>query len=296
MKLAIHTEEQQNVCFREGQEEEALENAKPTTLMAYFQLNKDDIDAQNIKYQDIPEYYTWDASKHKWCKRKSQPKEDEPPRTIGRVANVLPIQGEKFYLRILLNHKTGATSFSNLKILDGKAYETYKEVCLEMGLLQDDGEWITSMEEVSKYGSTRQIRSTFAVILQYCQPTKPRVLFDMFLTSMSDDYTRKIIKEKKKDTLDGHEVFEVTNCVLRDVDAELRQMGASLSDFPDLPTPPPITKNEIEARVMRDEIFEIGSQEVIVKQLEHSINYGQSELCKAVFKAVHALPGKLFVY
>jgi hypothetical protein len=296
MKLAIHTEEQQNICFREGQAEQALENAKPTTLMAYFQLNIDDIDARNIKYQDIPEYYTWDTSKHKWSKRKAQPKDHDPPRTIGRIANVLPIQGEKFYLRILLNHKTGATSFSNLKILNGKGYETYKEVCLEMGLLQDDGEWITSMEEVSKYGSTRQIRSTFAVILQYCQPTKPRLLFDMFLTSLSDDYTSNIIKEKKKATLDEHDVYEVTNCVLRDIDAELRQMGASLSDFPDLPTPPPKTKNELEARVLRDEMFEIGGQEVIVKQLEHSVNHGQADLCKAVYQAVHALPGKMFIY
>ena len=152
------------------------------------------------------------------------------------------------------------------------------------------------MEEVSKYVSPRQIRSTFAVILQYCQPTKPRLLFDMFLTSLSDDYTSNIIKEKKKATLDEHDVYEVTNCVLRDIDAELRQMGASLSDFPDLPTPPPKTKNELEARVLRDEMFEIGGQEVIVKQLEHSVNHGQADLCKAVYQAVHALPGKMFIY
>ena len=185
MKLSVHTEDQQNICFREGMEEQAIDNAKPTTLMAYFQLNVDDTDAHSIKYQDIPEYYTWDNSKHRWTKRKRQPKDDQVPRTIGRICNVLPIQGEKFYLRLMLIHRTCATSFRDLKTLNGKEYDTYKEICLEMGLLQDDGEWKTSMEEVSQHAMPHQIRATFAVILQYCQPTKPRVLFDSFLHSRS---------------------------------------------------------------------------------------------------------------
>ena len=95
--------------------------------MAYFKLNQEDSEAKHIKYQDIPEYYTWDTSKHEWNKRKRQPKNMEVPRTIGRVSNVLPIQGEKFYLRLLLNHRTGATSFTDMKVLNGIEYSTYKD-------------------------------------------------------------------------------------------------------------------------------------------------------------------------
>ena len=143
------------------------------------------------------------------------------PRTIGRICNVLPIQGEKFYLRLMLNHRTGATSFTDLKTLNGKEYDTYKEICLEMGLLEDDGEWKTSMEEVSQHAMPHQIRATFAVILQYCQPTKPRVLFDSFLHSRSEDFVNKKMKERGNITLEQAENYEVTHCVLRAIDEDL---------------------------------------------------------------------------
>jgi hypothetical protein len=292
MKLAIHTEDQQNVCFREGHAEQAVENIKPTTLMAYFKLNQEDIQAQCIKYQDIPEYYTWDTSNHKWNKRKRQPKDMEVPRTIGRVSNVLPIQGEKFYLRMLLNHRTGATSFSDMKVLNGTEYSTYKDVCLEMGLLEDDGEWLISMEEVSKYGVSGQIRATFAIILQYCQPTKPRILYDKFLSFMSEDFIHKMKKEGGKDKLNEGEMEEISNCVLRALDSELGQMGASLANFPELPTPPPESDNEKVARVMVEETFNKSDQEKIVMQLEPFISPGQAEVCEAVYQALHAAPGE----
>ena len=291
MKLAIHTEDQQNVCFREGHAEQAVENIKPTTLMAYFKLNQEDSEAKHIKYQDIPEYYTWDTSKHEWNKRKRQPTDMKVPRTIGRVSNVLPIQGEKFYLRMLLNHKTGATSFSDMKVLNGTEYSTYKDVCLEMGLLEDDGEWLISMEEVSKYGVSGQIRATFAIILQYCQPTKPRILYDKFLAFMSEDFIHKMKKEGGKDKLDEGEMVEISNCVLRALDSELGQMGNSLANFPELPTPPPESDNEKVARVMIEETFNKADQDKIVLKLEPFLSPGQAEVCEAVYQALHAAPG-----
>ena len=296
MKLAIHVEDQHSVCFQEGRAEQALETVKPTTLMAYFDLNKEDTEAQGIKYQDIPEYFTWDITKHKWNRRKKQPKDGEIPRTIGRISNVLPIQGEKFYLRMLLNHKTGATSFADMKIHNGTKYNTYKEVCLEMGLLQDDGEWFTSMTEVSTYGSPHQIRSTLAIILQFCQPTKPRVLFDAFLTSMSDDFIHEMKKETMKDILDEIEMDEILNCVLRSLDSELGQMGASLSEFPEIPSPPPTTHDEMMARVLREETFNKSDQETIVNQLEPFLNPSQAEVCEAVYQAMHAVQGEFYPF
>ena len=65
-----------------------------------------------------------------------------------------------------------------------------------MVLLEDDSEWIYSLEEVSKCGTAKQLRSTFAVILQYCRPTEPRKMFEMFLDSMSDDFIFQIIKDQ----------------------------------------------------------------------------------------------------
>ena len=162
-KLAIHTEGQHTVIFREGKAAQAIEEVKDSTLMAFFKLNIEDEDARKYKYQDIPKYYTW--KDNKWFKRRSQPEDNEIPRTIGRVNNVSPVQGERFYLRLLLNHIKGARSFQEMKVFQGEEYLTYKETCLAMGLLEYDEEWIFSLEEVSISGSAKQLRSTFAVIL-----------------------------------------------------------------------------------------------------------------------------------
>ena len=99
-------------------------------------------------------------------------------------------------------------SFSDLKVLDGQEYETYKEVCLAMGLLEDDSEWFTSMAEVMESGTAHQIRAIFAVILQYGQPTKPKELFDTFSESMSDDFIYQEMKDKNcgRDDVDMEEV------------------------------------------------------------------------------------------
>ena len=121
---------------------QALEGVKDTTLMAYFKLNEEDQEARKHKYQDIPKYYTW--SGNKWSKRKSQPEDGDMPRTIGRINNVSPVQGERFYLRLLLNHIKGATNFDELKIYEGINFSTYKETCLAIGLLEDDNEWMYS--------------------------------------------------------------------------------------------------------------------------------------------------------
>ena len=63
---------------------------------------------------------------------------------IGRVHTVNPVAGDTYYLRVLLHddHCRGKISFEDmLQLPSGHGCETYKEVCLELGLLHDDREW-----------------------------------------------------------------------------------------------------------------------------------------------------------
>ena len=55
-----------------------------------------------------------------------------------------------------------------------------------LGLLEDDAEWEVAMTEVSSYGCAHQVRTTFAIILHYCEPTDPFKLFETFMESMAD--------------------------------------------------------------------------------------------------------------
>ena len=124
----------------------------------------------------------------KWNWRKTQPNDANVPRTIGRINAVSPTQGERYYLKLLLSHKSGAEDYDDLKNHDGIVYQTFKATCLAMGLLENDQEWIRSLEEASRTASSKQIRATFAVILQFCTPSEPDALWELFKDEMSDDF------------------------------------------------------------------------------------------------------------
>ena len=286
MSLAIHLDGQQNVVFRDGHAEEAMERVKDTTLTAYFKLNQSDPEARQLKYREIPEHYVWNPSKALWTKRKNL-KEDKAPTMIGRINNVSPIQGERFYLRLLLNHKIGSFSYQDLLKHNGEVFSTFKEVCLSMGLLEDDSEWIHSMKEISSFGMPVQIRGSFAVILQYCRPTEPLKLFEQFLDTMSEDFIYHEIKERCCSREDLN-MEEIKSKVLRAIDDELSNMGGRLSKFPEMPQPQQLSEAETIAAMFRDELYDRDSQSEVASQLQPRLNETQAALCEDLYHAVHA--------
>ena len=91
---------------------------------------------------------------------------------------VHPSEGEKYYLRILLTHVRGATSFNDLKTVNGHICGTFKEACIYLGLLQDDIEWNACLYEASQIKTGQQLRHLFATLLLFCQPTTPELLWN----------------------------------------------------------------------------------------------------------------------
>ena len=73
---------------------------------------------------------------------------------------VNPIAGDVIYLIILHHddHCRGKTSFEDMLIVRGRQCETYKAVCCELGLLQDDREWQWILAEAAETRICRQIR------------------------------------------------------------------------------------------------------------------------------------------
>ena len=71
--------------------------------------------------------------------------------SIGRVPTVSlsPHQMERSYLRVLLHNKAGATSFEDLRTVNGVEHPSFKTACQAMGLLEDDSEIDKAMEELS---------------------------------------------------------------------------------------------------------------------------------------------------
>ncbi|KAG1663595.1 hypothetical protein GQR58_020325 [Nymphon striatum] len=75
-----------------------------------------------------------------------------------------PIEGERFYLRLLLHHVTGCTSFQDVRTLsNGTLCPTFKEAAIQRGLLSDDSEWTHCLQEAASSAAPSQLSFCFWV-------------------------------------------------------------------------------------------------------------------------------------
>ena len=158
--LRIHLKDEQHVVFDVGSEEEIVETQRNTELTAFFSYNLEHPDTK-CTYVEFPERFIYDTKEKKWKKRKNVSD------TIGRVHTVHPIAGDVYYLRMLLHndHCMGKTSFDDLMCIADNKYETYQEVCRNLGLLQDDNEWDDALMEGSNTKMSSSLRELFVVIV-----------------------------------------------------------------------------------------------------------------------------------
>ena len=101
--------------------------------------------------------------------------------------------GDLFYLRMLLNHEhsRGKTDFTDMLILPSGQCETYKQICEQLGLLQDDGEWIEVLTESDLTMSSKKLRNLYFMIIVWSAPANPRELFDKFWIDWGDDFKQR---------------------------------------------------------------------------------------------------------
>ena len=87
---------------------------------------------------------------------------------IGRVYSAHPGEGERFFLRMLLNHVTGCTSYKDIRTLpDGTVCNSYKEAALEHGLLDDDKQINECLSEGATRSMPMQLREIFVTSSVY---------------------------------------------------------------------------------------------------------------------------------
>jgi len=127
--LSVHLENGQKIYFTPGNLQQQLQAAPHTTLMAFFHLCRQDAFAKTLLYCDVPRYYTWNASRKQFQRRKQGSIVEGHPGVwatlaLGRVYTVHPSNLECFYLRMLLHVVRGPTSFTDLKTVNGVMCET----------------------------------------------------------------------------------------------------------------------------------------------------------------------------
>ncbi|XP_011313593.1 uncharacterized protein, partial [Fopius arisanus] len=193
VRLPVHLENQQNITINDDANENDMRSALQRTnmLLDYFALNARDPNAHQFTYSEIPSHYVFKkqtgSNVSKWTKRQSH------FNVIGRMYSVSPTQSELFHLRLLLIHVKGATSYADLRTVDGETYETFQGSCLALGLIEDDAEWERAMTEGEVWMMPRQLRHLFVRILIYCHPINPEVLWEKFKEAMSQDFQRLLV-------------------------------------------------------------------------------------------------------
>jgi hypothetical protein len=227
VRLQVHLPDEQNVYFTEDtlQTIANADGPKDSNLTAWFKLNQTDENALNILYSDIPQHYVFDNKHRIWT-----PRQRGAETTIGRMYSVC-VQSdiERFCLRLLLLHVTGATSFDDLKSYDGRVCASFKEAAQKRGLFEDDATWDMTLHEAASEKMPRQMRDLFAYICINVAPANAAELFTKYKEYLCEDFGRH----------DGHtdDCNDCENFALRDIQAVLLANGKTCANF-GLPTPP----------------------------------------------------------
>ena len=80
------------------------------------------------------------------------------------------MEGEKFYLLVLLNHVKGPIGFDDLLTFNGITYLNYKQAAEQRGLLENDNSIRQCLFEATNIRMPTALRRLFATILVFCQP------------------------------------------------------------------------------------------------------------------------------
>ncbi|CAL8069739.1 unnamed protein product [Orchesella dallaii] len=229
-RLHVHLEDEQSVVFQEGNEQLAVERAasRDTTLTGWFKLNKVDMSAHSLKYWEIPVHYVWDKKNTRWTKRRRGGE-----KVIGRMYSVSIKDQERYFLRLLLTHEKGATSFQDLKTIFKENQKvvllTYREAAKEKGYLLDDTIWQSTIDDAKTYAMPYQLRQLFAYICALGSPSDQLKLWNDNKEDMIEDFCYKIHQKQG----------ECRNCelyALKDLKDTLAMLRCTLGQF-NLPSP-----------------------------------------------------------
>jgi hypothetical protein len=160
-RLHFHLPHEQNVIFSDH---DAIDDviSRPTVnssmFSAWMEANRNYPEARSLTYAEFPTKFVWKSPLREWHPRRRG-------FSIGRIFYVPPGSGEQYYLRILLNIVKGPRSYEEIKCINGDQYNSFRDACYALGLLDDDKEYVDGIVEASHWGSSNCLRILFATLL-----------------------------------------------------------------------------------------------------------------------------------
>ncbi|XP_021721338.1 uncharacterized protein LOC110688886 [Chenopodium quinoa] len=131
------------------------------------------------------------------------------------LAFVSPSEGGRYFLRLLLTHVRGPTSFEDLRTVNGFLCATFQEAAVKLGLLSEDDDVEKCMDEAATAQMPRALRRLFATLLIFGNPRDPLALWHKYYTALCEDYSYSLRGEEQK----------VKAITVREVERYLEEMG-----------------------------------------------------------------------
>ncbi|XP_061993673.1 uncharacterized protein LOC133711585 [Rosa rugosa] len=183
-------------------------------------------------------------------------------------------EGEKFYLRVLLNHVRGPTSYEDLRTVDDILQPTFKKAVEQRGLLEDDDSIRQCLHEASSIRMPSSLRRLFITISVYCEPHGVRSLWDEFYQFMIEDYASSSTAVSAR----------ITNRLLRDLNGLLVQHSKSVCDYDFPEMIEDYGEESSMPRLIQDEVSIIIPQED--RDAVHHLNEDQTFAYNTIISAI----------
>ncbi|XP_023741901.2 uncharacterized protein LOC111889982 [Lactuca sativa] len=290
-RLSFHLENKQPVVFKPNQHLNQVVS-KPTVaasqFLAWMECNKHDEDARKLSYVEFPTKYVWNKSDKIWTKRKTKSK------ALGRLNHVSPKAGDIYYLRILLNKIKGPTSYEDIKTINGIVHDSYKDACYALGLLDDNREYISSINETHHWATTSFCRSLFVMLITSDSLSSPAHVFEETYQYLSDDV---IHVHEQEIGVRGLKLKEdaIFNLTLSYIEKSLLSCGLSLKQIPNMSFPDHRYIQESCNMLIQDELnYDPGVIEVEHQDLYSKLNVEQKNVYHTVMNAVNNNQGGVF--
>ncbi|KAK9705328.1 hypothetical protein RND81_07G048700 [Saponaria officinalis] len=228
-RLSFHLPDEQSVLFGD---EDVLEDVldKPsvekTMFIAWMECNLKFEEARHLTYVEFPTKFVWNKEIRQWTPRKQR-------FTIGRIYHIPPNSGEKYYLRVLLNHVKGPTSFEDIRTIDG---------------------YIDAITEASLWGSAHYLRHLFAMILLSGSMSRPEIVWESTWQYLTDDV---LYRQRRLLQIDDLELSaeQLRHHALAEIEKILQKNGSNLHKHPNMPLPDETLISEIHNKLIQSELM-----------------------------------------
>ena len=268
-KLPVHLPGEHTAIFDEDEDLEDVETRYlhgRTMLTEWFEMNRLYEEVRKLKYIEMLTMFVWDNSQKIYTKRKQK-------RTIGRIVNISPAAGDKYYLGILVSLLRGPTGYDDLYTVGDIRYETFQEAFYARGLLGSDKDWHDSMSEASQFSSPRSLRYLFVLILVFCQVSEPKKLWDHSWQDMAEDvlmHQRRLLRFQALQLTPS----ELQHYTLIEIESLLQKFEKSLNEFTGMPLPNKAIMDEMKKKAMaRHNQFDIAEETMINQSLFDKLNH-----------------------